>query len=496
MRLIILILWFLLVVKTFFFWIWLWQLKEYHPRRLRAHFETQKFKKIISGFWRVKIPKFTKKIILVLLSGVILEGVILFYIFSLPNFIFYLLLLFLLLITPIISSLIVLLFQIPTYFLIKRILKKAKLKIKRFENLLVIGITGSYGKTSTKEFLYAILYEKFGDKVLKTKEHVNAEIGIAQSILKELKKEHEIFVAEIGAYERGKIKDVCQMLEPRIGILTGISEQHLSTFGSQENIIKAKFELIESLPEDGLAIFNGDNKIIQNQSRQSGTKIKVKNQKLCSTKEKLDLWTEDIIVEKEHLSFRIFSKDGDSADFSVNLIGAQNVEDILLASCCAKELGMNFKEISMACQKLKPLKGAMRLLKREDGLNILDASYSANPQGVISHLEHLKLWEGKKIIVMPCLIELGAVAKEIHQKIGEKIGEICGLAIITTEDYFKDLREGAEKTGMKKENIVFLKGADEIFEKIKNFCNQGDVILLESRVPQKLVKMLIEENGN
>ena len=214
MKLFITIIWFIIFSKTFFFWVWLWQLKEYHCGRFRAHFETQKLKKKISSFYWLKLPKLTKKTIVILFFGIFLEGLIIFYIFPLKNIIFYLLLLALLVLSPIISSLLVLFFQIPTVILRRRILKKAKQKRDKFKELLVVGITGSYGKTSTKEFLAEILSKRF--KVLKTKKHINAEIGIAQAILNELTKEYEIFVVEIGAYDKGKIKEVCQMLKPKI----------------------------------------------------------------------------------------------------------------------------------------------------------------------------------------------------------------------------------------------------------------------------------------
>ncbi len=313
-----------------------------------------------------------------------------------------------------------------------QIIKKAKIKREGFEDLLVIGITGSYGKTSTKEFLYTILSEKFN--VLKTEAHQNSEIGVSQCILNDLKEEHEIFICEMGAYNRGGIKLLCDIAKPKIGILTGINEQHLSTFGSQEKIIKGKYELIESLPEKGLAIFNGGNdyclELYQNTSKP----------KRLYGKEG-DIWPEDIEVAKDSVSFKVFSKDGDKAEFKINLLGSQNVENILGAVCCAKELGMSLKEIARACEKIKPEQGAMKLLKGKNGLNIIDSTYSANPDGVIADLNYLKIWPGRKVIVMPCLIELGRASKEVHKRIGQKIGEVCDLAIITTKDRYKEIRE-------------------------------------------------------
>jgi UDP-N-acetylmuramoyl-tripeptide--D-alanyl-D-alanine ligase len=111
---------------------------------------------------------------------------------------------------------------------------------------------------------------------------------------------------------------------------------------------------------------------------------------------------------------------------------------------------------------------------------------------VISHLEYLKIWPGRKVIVMPCLIELGSSSEKIHYEIGEAIGQICNLAVITTEDRFEEIKKGALKNGMKRENILFLENSKQIFEKIKSFCKRGDVILLEGRVQKELINLLRE----
>ena len=525
------------------FWTYLWQLKDYHLGRFIDHFRTEKGKKIFFNeaflfkiflllllIFRFSIlilsvaiflllavyfseallsvlafskkdlrkPVFTKKIIF--LSSVLLILLFLFlvflnYIFSFGArgevfAVFYLLLFDL--ITPFIVSAAILFFQ-PFSFLAKYLLiEKAKRKRRTLRDLLVIGITGSYGKTSTKEFLAEILSQKF--RVLKTKEHQNSEVGISQSILKDLRKEHQIFIAEMGAYNRGGIKLLCQIAEPKIGILTGVNEQHMATFGSQQNIIKAKFELIESLKEDGTAILNDSSPKIKNEKLKiKNYNPKLKNIKFCSINEKEDFWAEDIKTEKESLSFKVFSKDGDWANFKLNLLGAQNVESILLAACCAKGLGMKLGEISLVCQKFRPEQEGMILLKGKNGLNIVDSSYSSNPSGVLAHLEYLKIWPGRKAIIMPCLIELGSASKEVHYRIGEKIGQICNLAIITTKDRLREIREGAIKEGMKAENIIFLENPGKIKEKINDFKGENDIVLLEGRVNKEIVRALIKK---
>jgi UDP-N-acetylmuramoyl-tripeptide--D-alanyl-D-alanine ligase len=490
MKIFITICWLFIFTKLLFFWVYLWQLKEYHWPRFRAHFETQKVKKLIFSFYGFRSPRVTKKTVLILFFGFLTEFLILIYFFSLDKYLFYPVLLVLIIFAPIIFSLLVLFFQIPTAIFKKKILEKARKKARKFSEAggVVIGITGSYGKSSTKEFLATILSKKF--KVLKTERNINSEIGIAQTVLTKLKPEHQIFIAEIGAYEKGKIKEVCRMLGPKIGVLTGINEQHLSTFGSQKNIIEAKFELINSLPENGIAILNGNNKYCLEFCR----RIKKNNNSqkiICPAfstaveKASSDIWTEDIRIEKEFIYFKIKTKGGDLADFKINLLGRQNVGNILLAAACAKELGMSLEEISRACFYIKPEQGGIKLLRDKNPV-ILDSSYSANPTGVMADLDYLKIYSAKRVVVMPCLIELGKKAKKVHQRIGRKIAEICDLAIITTNDYFKEIRKGAIKKGMDKEKILFINNPEEIAEKVKSYGSES-VVLLEGRTPQSQI---------
>jgi UDP-N-acetylmuramoyl-tripeptide--D-alanyl-D-alanine ligase len=497
-------LFFLVFIKKLLFWVYLWQLKEYHIGRFIDHFRTEKGKRLIFNpinliefililffiiylflvpsfklsyvfIWYVfviliflfqggkffsdiakknlKSPVLTKKTGLILSLGLILSGGIIFLLFNIFRYgSSHILFLFLLLdfFSPLIFSGLILLLEPISIFWRWQTIEKAKEKREKFKDLLVIGITGSYGKTSTKEFLATILSEKF--RVLKTKEHQNSEMGISQCILNNLNEEHQIFVVEMGAYNRGGIKLLCDITKPKIGVLTGINEQHMATFGSQENIIKTKYELIESLPKDGTAFFNAKNKF-------------------C-----LELYQQAKI--KKFLY-------GENSSF----LGEEN---ILGAVAVAKELGMSEQEISRAEEKIKNKFPGIQIKKGINGLNIIDATFSANPDGVISHLEYLKTWQGRKIIIMPCLIELGRVLKEIHQRIGEKIGEACDLAIITTKDSsaFSGIKKGAIEKGMPEENILFMENPKEIFEKIKSFSKTDDVILLESRVPVLLIKQL------
>jgi UDP-N-acetylmuramoyl-tripeptide--D-alanyl-D-alanine ligase len=517
MKSIFLILWAVVFCKKLFFWSWLWQLKEYHPGRLKAHFQTYKGKKIVINnllFAKIllifglllcfdlflyflflvifleavfvfkhifrkdlKVPVLTKKTILILGTGLLLELLIIISVFVFKESYFYLYLLVLDLLAPFIFSSVVFIFELITMLWRKLIIKKATQKRSKFNNLLVIGITGSYGKTSTKEFLSYILSRKF--KVLKTKKHQNSEVGIARCILNELRPDHQIFVCEMGAYNKGGIKLLAGMAKPKIGILTGLNEQHLATFGSFENIIKTKYELIDGLPNNGFAVFNGEN----NYCRELYEKTEI--DKILADKEN---YISDIKIEKDFISFSM-KDNGKTVYFRINLIGEYWIEDILMAILTAQKLGVSLREIAEACGEIKPMPGAMKFI-RNNNLNLLDATYSANFNGVMAHLDHIKKWSGKKIIVMPCLIELGKRSNQAHQRIGKKIGQVCDFAIITTKEFFEDIKNEAINSGMEEKNVLFLNNAEDILNKINVFSNNEDVILLESRVPYKLLKFL------
>lgn len=540
------ILWIPRTVKNILFFLYLWQLKEYHIRRFIDHFRTDKgksiflnyifFAKIFLAIFSIfllpslrylgrapflttiaviayalyffetiffiknifqknfKKPVFTKKALILLFSALLITSIFFAAAVSMQKEIFYFVFWLLIfdIFTLFIVSLIVLIFQ-PFVVLYRNefIIKKAREKILSRKDLIVVGITGSYGKTSVKELLSILLSSKFN--VLKTDKHQNSEMGISQCILNNLKPEHQVFVVEMGSYGVGGIKLLAGIAMPKIGILTGINEQHLSLYKSQANIISTKYELIKSLPKDGLAIFNGDNKYCLELFR--GTEI---SKKIYSTKNiveeiifKPDIWAEDIKIEKEYVYFKACAKKGESVEIKANILGEQNIPNILGAIIAANEMGVSFEEIKNACSKITQEQGSIILKKGKRGINILDASYSSNPDGALADLEFLKIWHGKKIVIIPCLIELGKASKEIHKKIGKKIGESCDLAIITSSERFDEIKEGALLAGMKQENIILIENPEEILIQLDIFSNKGDTILLEGRVFKKLINSLI-----
>jgi len=523
--------WYIRTARALLFVLYLWQLKEYHIGRFLAHFRTTKGRRLFFHpfvatklallllwfFWpgvvilpllvlyagetilffnavRTKtllFPVLTRKTTVLILSllflqSVFLAGALLYILDSL----FLALLLFDVL-SLLIGSLVVLLWQPYTIFERSRILRRAKKKRAKLENLKVVGITGSYGKTSTKEFLAHILGKKF--VVLKTPEHKNSEMGIAHTILYDLTDEHQVFVCEMGAYSKGGIKLLADMVQPTYGIVTGVNEQHLGVFGSEMNLFSAEGggELVESLPQEGVLILNDDSR----QLHELGPWLQLWNPNFanyvwCSAKTPKDFFAKDVVVAKDQVSFTMAGRDKKEAKVVLPLAGGHSVENVLLAAATAKALGMSIEEIAEALRDVPAQVSAMHLKKGKQGIEILDSSYSANPTGVFAALEHIKLWEGKKIVVMPSLIELGSLSSELHVQMGREIGEVCDMAIITTQDEFPALLRGAREKGMKEKDMFFLEDPKEIAEKILETAKNGDVVLLEGRVPSGILPLL------
>lgn len=521
---IFIILWVVISVKQILFWVYLWQLKEYHIPRFVDHFRTAKGRELLFNklriikmvlfffaflpffFWVVlvlyfvetiiflkqiilksaKKPKFTKKSAFLVAVCMVAVALILLVSENLSD------LLIFDIIMPIIVSGIVLCFQPFVVWARKRILAKASQVISQNPRLTVIGITGSYGKTTTKEFLTTILQSKF--KVLSTQEHKNSEMGIAQTILKDLKLEHKIFVVEMGAYKKGGIKLLCDIVNPRFGIVTGVTVQHLSLFGSMENLLSAEggYELARALPSGGTLFLNADNNYCLDLFKKLNTYGKINKKLYAENGNKLNakIWAENVEVLPNSLSFVALTRDKQMAHFKVNVLGRHNLQNLLGAILIAKELDMSLEEISKAAESIKPEQAGIVAKQGVHGINIIDSSYSSNPDGAVADLETLKLFSGKRIVVMPCLIELGKESKNMHQKIGKKIVEVCDLAIITTKDKFDDLKIGA---GDKADKIIFMENSQDIFNKITTELKDNDAVLLEGRVPAKLTKLLSNE---
>ena len=422
---------------------------------------------------RFNRPKPTAKAFLIIASAAIIEGLILLAANKYP------LILILAVSRFIIISLSVLIINLPAKLVKKYYYKQAAKKIAGYKNLIVIGVTGSYGKTTVKNFLEQTLSAKF--KTIKTPKNINTELGIAKFILNTDFSQTDIFVAEMGAYKIGEIKIICDIVKPRLGILTAINEQHLPLFGNIENTQTAKFELLRSLPADGLAIVNSDNQYCR--EFMPGLKCQVKTfGQLAEFKP--DCLISNISGGTAKLEFKA------APDYRIktNIIGSHNAMNIAPVILAAGHLKFTKNEIEQRAGWLKLPEATMQIVNYGSS-TVIDDSYNASPESFIAALKFLADYKvsglpadkaGKKIVISRGMIELGQASQKAHEKIGKLIAETADEFIIISPDSVLALKTGAGGSALK---ITTIFEPAKLFEYIKESRNQSNIILLEGRIP-------------
>ncbi|MDO8570419.1 MAG: UDP-N-acetylmuramoyl-tripeptide--D-alanyl-D-alanine ligase [Candidatus Daviesbacteria bacterium] len=365
----------------------------------------------------------------------------------------------------------------------QNLISKASKKISSMEKLIVIGVTGSYGKTTTKEFIGQLISSKY--RVLVTPAHVNTEIGVAQFIIQKLTPKTEVFVVEMGAYRIGEITSLCKLTKPQIGVLTAISNQHLALFGSQENITKAKFELVDYLEKNqGIIILNKDDV----QINKIAPKYNLKKI-FFSINKKTDIYADAIIATPDSLKF-IFHFDNQKFNIVAKIIGKQNVANILTAIAVGKELNIPLQNLIQKTTSLKGIKATMELVFSIKGATLIDDTYNINSEGIKMALDTLKNYQkSNKIIVLSPIIELGNQTTTIHQEILryalEKVDKIIWVGMD-----FIDIIQDFIKTNKVEEQIKFYKSPKEAANFLINFNSSDSVILFEGRNAEKVLEII------
>ena len=351
------------------------------------------------------------------------------------------------------------------------------LKKLKSMNIPVVGITGSYGKTSSKNIINDILNVKLNS--FATPKSFNTPYGLINSINNYLDKFNDIFIAEMGAFKIGEIKQNCKIVKPKYGIITSIGEAHLESFGSRENIMKGKFELIESLPSDGLAILNGDDEY--------QLKYKIKNN--CNVKwigidnKDVDLYATNIKLSGKGTTFDcVFKGDKNKYTFNTKLLGKHNVYNILSGILLGKELGLSIEELKRGVSSVKTIEHRLEL-KKYGNINIIDDAYNSNPVGSKMAVEVLGLMEGLKIIVTPGMIELGPKQYELNHKFGEYISQVCDYVILIGEKQTKPIYDGLIDNKFDKKKIFVLNDVRDAFPLMNRLATKNTYVLLENDLP-------------
>ena len=372
-------------------------------------------------------------------------------------------------------------------------LLSAKKRIKTLQPK-VIGITGSYGKTSTKYILHQILSQKFN--TLMTPDSYNTPMGICKVIRGDLTVEHEIFIVEMGAYKRGDIRELCNLASPQIGILTAVGPQHLERFKSIENIAKTKYELIESLPPGGLAVFNCDNEIcagLADRREQDGNPVcryATEPFPVASAVERAALTATHIQHTDEGLVFTIHTSVGMETEIQTQLLGRHNVSNILAATAVAIECGMTLEEIRTAIANVEPVPHRLQLTTSEGNVTIIDDSFNSNPVGAKAALEVLtEIQGGKKVLVTPGMVELGEREYEENKRLGEHAADVCDLVILVGPKRTTPILDGLKAVQYPSQRIIVALNLEEVKQHLARQVQAGDVVLFENDLPDSYNEM-------
>lgn len=353
----------------------------------------------------------------------------------------------------------------------------AKNMLKKQSNTKVIGITGSYGKTSTKYILAAMLGESFN--VLYTPASFNTPLGVVRTIRENLRPDTEIFIAEMGAKKKGDIKEICDIVYPSIGIITSVGPQHLDTFGNIETVVSTKFELMDSVSKQNGDIFlNTDCDLI---------KDNINDKPHISYGKIGDCIYKDVSYSKNGTEFDVVYKDK-SIHIKTKLLGLHNVLNITAAVAVALSLGVGEKDIQFAAAKLRPVSHRLEMKSFINGATLLDDAYNANPVGCLEAVNILGCFDNmKKVIVTPGLVELGDKEYECNYNLGAAAAKVCDTIILVGKQRSIPLKNGAEDENFKGELHVVSSFKDAMTI-LGNITDRNTVVLFENDLPDNYSK--------
>lgn len=353
----------------------------------------------------------------------------------------------------------------------KKYIKRAVIRLNEVKPT-VIGITGSYGKTTAKSLLAAMLKDM---NVLATPGSFNTPMGVCKTINESLT-DQKYFIAELGARRKGDIKELCDIVSPSVGIITAVGDMHLATFKTRENVASAKFELAEALPKGGLIILNGYN--------EDAAKLKSR-ETLC-----------DKCVTGEDISYSDLKLDGTGTTFTLAvgeerytvrtaLLGAHIPELVCVCVAAAIRLGVSVERAVECVESAEPVDHRLKLVPSVDpDVTVIDDAYNSNPIGAKNALEVLKSFDGKKVIITPGFVELGALEKGCNETLGRQIADACDRAFLIGSRA-ADIKSGAVAAGMCEGDISVFASRDEAVEELKTVTGKR-VVLFENDLPDNI----------
>ncbi len=353
----------------------------------------------------------------------------------------------------------------------KGYVEDARRILKEMPDLTVIGVTGSFGKTSVKTFLAGLLEAKYS--VLMTPGSYNTTMGVVRTVREMLRPSHRVFIVEMGAKQPGDIAEICELVHPQYGVITSVGEQHLETFGSVENVIRTKFELADAIPADGKVFLNWDNAYIRRQTVKAP----------CVTygvEAGAGYQATDMAVDTHGCSFTLITPSGETCRYTTRLLGAHNIQNLAGCLAVAHQLGISLKELVYPVRMLRPVEHRLQLLPN----GYIDDAYNSNPAGFRSALDTLAAFDAQRILVTPGMVELGERQDALNKELGEYAATRCDWAVLVGVKQAPPLKEGLLQGGFPEEHICVVDTLQDGLQFLQSLPVNGQrIVLLENDLP-------------
>lgn len=354
-------------------------------------------------------------------------------------------------------------------------IKDAERILKQMPDLIIVGVTGSYGKTSVKYFLSRLLSVQYS--VLHTPGNFNTTLGVVRTIREQMKSFHEVFICEMGAREVGDIKEICDFVHPDYGIITSIGPQHLQSFHTIENVIDTKFELADAVGSDGIVFLNYDNEYIRNK------KIDKKVISYGTLNDDVNYHAYDISVTKDGSFFKMKDNDGKEYEFHTRLVGNHNVQNIAGATAVANTLGIPMDKLIYPVKQLESVPHRLQLL-RQGERTILDDAYNSNKNGFKAALDTLAMFDELRILMTPGMVELGEKQYDENKEVGIYAADKCDYAILIGREQTKPIQDGLKEAGFAENKMIIVDAIQEGFQMVNAIHSEKHkVILIENDLP-------------
>lgn len=347
--------------------------------------------------------------------------------------------------------------------------------LKEMPELKIIGVTGSYGKTSVKYFLSTLLSTQYN--VLHTPGNYNTTLGVVRTIREQIKPFHEIFVCEMGAREVGDIKEICDLVHPDYGIITSIGPQHLQSFHTIENIIATKFELADSIPADGTVFLNYDNDYIR------GHKIDKNVVSYGIMGDDIAYRAYDIAVSPSGSSFKMRDEKGNEYEFHTRLVGNHNVQNIAGAIAVTHTLGIPMEKLRYPVKQLESVPHRLQLIKQGNRI-LLDDSYNSNKSGFKAALDTLAMFKEMRILMTPGMVELGEKQYDENKEVGVYAADKCDYAVLVGKEQTRPIQDGLAEAGFASGRMIVVDTLQEAFQMVNAIPHERQkVVLIENDLP-------------